>query len=293
MKTIDADVTVPNLKRLRRLVQARSTGPSTPVGKAISALNAVKHGIAAKQVLLPGEDPVEYAQRADAVFEALAPRDEAQAEVVALVADDLHKLARLERVEVGVLLGRIENLMAQTTINEEAARVAQAIKTFGLALAAWCASPTLSDRGEELDRRSKRLLGAFSHALELVPNLPMQPYTACNLYLARLADKVAYPTFPAELLVQVYEEAVQFMEAAIKVGKEVEAKQDELRKAVATISLPDKEELAKLGRYRKVIEEGLARRLAMLEQFRQVSVAGTDADRAAAREYRLRLRVVR
>ncbi len=293
MKTDDIDDTVPTLKRLRRLVGARSTGPSTSEGKAISALNAIKHGLAAKQVLLPGEDPAEYAHRADAVFEALAPRDEAQAEVVALVADDLHKLARLERVEVGVLLGRIENLMAQTTISEEAARVAQAIKAFGLALAAWAAAPALQDRGEELDRRSKRLLGAFSRALELVPDLPMQHYTACNVYLARLADKVAYPAFPAEMLVLVYQEALQFMEAAIKVGKEVEAKQDELRKAVATISLPDKEELAKLGRYRKLIEEGLARRLAMLNQFRQISVAGTEVDRAAAREYRLRLRIVR
>lgn len=279
-------------RKARALIKGLATGPTTARGKSVSALNALKHGLAAKQVLLPGEDPEEYARRADAVFEALAPRNEAQAELVALIADDIHKLARLERVEVGVLMGRIENLMAQTEISEEANRVAQAIQGFGGALSAWCAVPMPHERGDDLDRRSKRLLGAFSHALELMPDLPVEPFAACNRYTARMADKVAYPVFPADLLAKVYEEARLFLEAAITIGKDVDKKQEETRKAVATISLPDKEELSKLAKYRRLIEEGLGRRLDMLEQLRQNSVAAGIDELAAAREYRLRLRVV-
>jgi len=34
-----------------------STGPRTEEGKAASSLNSLKHGLTAKTVLLPGEDP--------------------------------------------------------------------------------------------------------------------------------------------------------------------------------------------------------------------------------------------
>jgi hypothetical protein len=33
-----------------------STGPKTPEGKAIAALNALKHGLLSRDALLPGED---------------------------------------------------------------------------------------------------------------------------------------------------------------------------------------------------------------------------------------------
>ena len=38
----------------------RSTGPRTEEGKAASSLNSLKHGLTAKTVVLPGEDPAEY-----------------------------------------------------------------------------------------------------------------------------------------------------------------------------------------------------------------------------------------
>jgi hypothetical protein len=34
----------------------KSTGPKTPEGKAAVRLNAMKHGLLSKDVLLPGED---------------------------------------------------------------------------------------------------------------------------------------------------------------------------------------------------------------------------------------------
>jgi hypothetical protein len=35
----------------------KSTGPTTPEGKAISSQNALKHGLASRRLFIPGEDP--------------------------------------------------------------------------------------------------------------------------------------------------------------------------------------------------------------------------------------------
>ena len=38
----------------------RSTGPTTEPGKARSKMNALKHGLSAKAVVIEGEDPREF-----------------------------------------------------------------------------------------------------------------------------------------------------------------------------------------------------------------------------------------
>ena len=38
----------------------RSTGPCTADGKARVALNALKHGLTGKQIVLPDEDPEDF-----------------------------------------------------------------------------------------------------------------------------------------------------------------------------------------------------------------------------------------
>lgn len=112
-------VTLIDIKQLAAKVktlttEAGATGPRTEKGKTRSALNAVRHGLAGKHLLLPGEDAAEYERRMDAVFEGLAPADEAQAQLVALVADDLWKLERLGKIEQGASLARIEELLGHT-----------------------------------------------------------------------------------------------------------------------------------------------------------------------------------
>src|SRR6266496_2291843 len=62
----------------------RGTGPRTEKGKLRSSLNAVRHGLSATHMLLPGEDNADYERRMDAIFVALDPKDEAQAQLVAL-----------------------------------------------------------------------------------------------------------------------------------------------------------------------------------------------------------------
>ena len=44
----------------------KSTGPRTPEGKKRSKFNALKHGLSAKTLVLPGEDPLAFQGRIDA-----------------------------------------------------------------------------------------------------------------------------------------------------------------------------------------------------------------------------------
>lgn len=92
--------------------------------------------------MLPGEDAQAYTQPMDAIFCALAPENEAEAELAAFVGDDLHRLDRLARVEKGLTLGRIEELLALTGTTEEGATTANAINALGSALTRWCTAPT-------------------------------------------------------------------------------------------------------------------------------------------------------
>jgi len=104
MKLVDIKQLASEVKTLT--AEAKATGPKTERGKTRSAINAVKHGLAGKHLLLPGEDSAEYERRIDAVFEALDPKDEAQAQLVALIADDFWKLERVGKIEQGVTLAR-------------------------------------------------------------------------------------------------------------------------------------------------------------------------------------------
>ena len=68
----------------------------------------------------------------------------------------------------------------------------------------------------------------------------------------------------------------------------------ELRKAIAGIALPDKDELTKLAKYTAMLEASLQRRLAALAQLREILAGRTSGEQDAerAREFRVRLRLV-
>ena len=56
----------------------KSTGPRSVEGKARSRFNALKHGLKAKTVVLPGEDAQEYQGRLDAWIADLQPTNDVE-----------------------------------------------------------------------------------------------------------------------------------------------------------------------------------------------------------------------
>jgi hypothetical protein len=76
----------------------QSTGPRTPGGNAIACMNALKHGLCARQPLVPGEDAAEFQAFAAGWVEHLQPRDpeeSALAQEVILAAWQLRRVPQL------------------------------------------------------------------------------------------------------------------------------------------------------------------------------------------------------
>ncbi|HEY3447521.1 MAG TPA: hypothetical protein VGK67_14295 [Myxococcales bacterium] len=272
---------------------AKATGPKSPEGKLRSSINAVKHGLAGKNLLLPGEDAAEYEARMDGVFASLAPEDEAQAQLVALVADDLWKLDRLARIEKGITLGRIEELLGLTQTAAQAGRTANALVSLGMALRSWAAQPIPTERGTEFNRRLRAMSDALDLVGGLVTDIPADSIEKCSELVIKLFGKKDEKTVPMDVYAEMYQAAGKVMSALMERGDRDEAAQQELRKAISEISLPDEAELKKLARYRKLLEDGLLRRLQALDQLRKMKVDQTSVDAAdRAHEFRVKLRVV-
>lgn len=282
-----------DVKRIAQ--QAKATGPRSPEGKARSAINAVRHGLAGKNLLLPGEDAVEYERRMDGIFSSLAPDDEAQAQVVALVADDLWKLDRLARIEKGVTLGRIEELLGFTQSAEQVARTGQAMLALGNALNSWSTQPIPTERNGEFSRR----LAAMSDAVNLVAvmnaGIPAAMIESYKDLIGKLYGEASAHGVSIEVYQALYEAAAKVMDLVMQQGDKDLALQDDLRKDIATIALPDEAELKKLARYRKMLEESVKRRLDALDQLRRMKEdhqAASKDSAEKAREFRVKLRLV-
>jgi hypothetical protein len=77
----------------------KSTGPKTPSGKAAVRLNAVRHGLLSREVLLPGEDEVAFRELDKRLREELQPVGELENMLVDRLIGTYWRLRRIGRVE--------------------------------------------------------------------------------------------------------------------------------------------------------------------------------------------------
>jgi hypothetical protein len=92
-----------------RLNSQLSTGPRTPAGKATSAANGLRHGLYAKSVVIPGEDPAEYEELAADYrlrFAPLTPEEDFHVETM---IEECWKRRRYSRIEAALMTKLIEN----------------------------------------------------------------------------------------------------------------------------------------------------------------------------------------
>jgi hypothetical protein len=260
MDSDDHKAVVFNVKPLT--AESRATGPRTEKGKLRSALNAVKHGLGGHGLLLPGEDPVEYEARMDAVFTSMTPRDEAEAQLVALVGDDLWKLGRLARIEKAITLARVEELLATTGSGEHAAILTSAIQQLGRALAGWSVEPVPTTRSADYYNRYKAFVDAVLYVENTVQGIPVVLVGACHDALDQVRGKKDDVEVSTASYMKVFEVCRMLMSSLLDAGQRQDAEQDQLRAAIAGIALPDEAELKKLARYRAMLELSLQRRLA-------------------------------
>ena len=87
----------------------KSTGPVTDEGKDASRRNALKHGLAAQVLTLPGEDPAEVRQQADAWAEACRPETHEEDVLVEQAALATLRMRRLAQAEHGVVTEQVRH----------------------------------------------------------------------------------------------------------------------------------------------------------------------------------------
>ena len=93
----------------------KSTGPKSAEGKSQSRFNALKHGMRANLLVLPGEDGEEFQARVDGWTDDLKPRNQREQYLIERAARVSWQLDRIERAYVARLSANIYNAAAGVT----------------------------------------------------------------------------------------------------------------------------------------------------------------------------------
>ena len=81
----------------------KSTGPRTEEGKTRVATNALKHGLLARDAVLPSGDPADFDSQLSALEADIQPANSLESELVRQIADAQWRMRRLTRLETGFL----------------------------------------------------------------------------------------------------------------------------------------------------------------------------------------------
>ena len=130
-----------------------STGPRTEAGKAVSSQNALKHGLTAQTVLLPGEDEAAYRKMCEGFFDDYQPETTSERELVQFLCDTHWRLARCSRLEVRAMSSDNPDYKTLDIISKHEARLK---KTY---------STTLKDIFELIGRRRQCYREALEQAM--------------------------------------------------------------------------------------------------------------------------------
>ena len=95
--------------RANRNNAKKSTGPRTEEGKARAAKNSLKHGLLARDTVLPGEDPAEFDSQLSALEADIQPANSLEFELVRQIADAQWRMRRLTRLETGFLAAAVDD----------------------------------------------------------------------------------------------------------------------------------------------------------------------------------------
>ena len=98
--------------------RATATGPKTPEGRAISRGNALKHGLTAKTVLLPNENPDEIQAKADSWRQTYNPQGTAEEELVDQIALCSLRLKRIAAAEEAVVAAQFHGADLQWDLEQ-------------------------------------------------------------------------------------------------------------------------------------------------------------------------------
>src|SRR5271154_1211349 len=92
-----------------RLNAERSTGPTSQTGRVRSSMNALRHGLSARVVVLASEDMAAYNEFSKAIVASLDAQTPVERQFAQTVADNQWRINRIRSIEDGMLgMGHFE-----------------------------------------------------------------------------------------------------------------------------------------------------------------------------------------
>ena len=86
-----------------RLNAEKSHGPTSPEGRARSSMNALRHGLTARVVVLPSEDMDAYQVFSKEIVDSLDPQTPVERQFAQTIADNQWRINRIRSIEDGML----------------------------------------------------------------------------------------------------------------------------------------------------------------------------------------------
>ena len=99
---MSSPLNVVQMEANRRNAQ-QSTGPRSDIGKKTSSLNALRHGLTARVVVLPSEDLAAYKKFSDEYLASLSPDTFPERQCAQTIIDTQWRLNRVRSIEEGML----------------------------------------------------------------------------------------------------------------------------------------------------------------------------------------------
>jgi hypothetical protein len=125
-----------------------STGPKTPQGKAVVRLNALRHGLLARDVLLPGEVADAFEALWNQVRAELSPSGPIEEFLAERVVNAMWRLRRLARAETALFHWRMHGLKAD--------RLAKQVHSYEESLLAVPTFTTITDEALHTEAMEER-----------------------------------------------------------------------------------------------------------------------------------------
>lgn len=268
-------------------------GPKTPEGKSRSAMNALRHGLSANHLLLPGEDSQQYGSHLDGYFATFAPATLPEAHVVAQLGDLAWKLERLSKLENNRLRARLEEEMEKTHEHQSVVitrRASQMVNALVGAMEAVPMPPDDAERTGALLDGVKRMVAELREVPEL-PSALLQP-------LADALDAAKESFNGTRVSKSTYEHLGNMAKLArgglgVKLAQEEATLEPVRERLAAEVLLLEDADLKKLERHRRLLENSMQRQLDLLGQVRSQMASAQPEHLAEAKELRVKLRLVK
>jgi len=141
-----------------RLNAQKSTGPHTAEGKAAIAQNAVKHGLRAQAVVLPGEEPDQYGRHHQEMMDQLHPEGLQEIDLAERIVGLAWRLRRAGRYHDAVFSALYEQQAAEAAAESvpsetEAGELYTGDRVLGRMLVADFSGPRVLERVQVYERR--------------------------------------------------------------------------------------------------------------------------------------------